>query len=151
MHPSDPCRPACWCFIQTSSQAVCLFLEDRPVWAMWSFCWTPPGLCREKRCWTPAGLPFKCSNLWTAHWRSTSSLSALVSVHWKHLIFSHWSSCQHFQFIINLWFVWEIMCAWQYILVLNSNVCLNRLQGSFSCTGALKWGVWSSQEVYYGE
>ncbi len=76
---SDACRPACWCFIQTLSQAGCPAREVRPVWAMWSFFWTPPGRCGETPCWTPAGLPFKSSNLWTAQWRSTSSLSALVS------------------------------------------------------------------------
>ncbi len=74
---SDACRPACWCFIQTLSQAGCPAREVRPVWAMWSFFWTPPGRCGETPCWTPAGLPFK------------SSISGPLNEDQHHL-FQHW-------------------------------------------------------------
>lgn len=71
---NGPFRPACWCFIQILHPA----LKVHPAWVMWSSCWTPLSQCGETPCWTLAGLLFRSSILSTAHWRSTSSLLALV-------------------------------------------------------------------------
>jgi len=43
-----------------------------------------------------------------------------------------------------------------FMLVLHSHsvdlkICFFRLQGSFSCTNAFRWSIWTSQKIYYGE